>query len=79
LGISPHSILKAVADRRLPHFSVHQIGFDDAPRRFDASAMGRQKQFVMPVEQLFQRRQIVAHIAFGRSDNGRVPAHHMIA
>jgi hypothetical protein len=58
---------------------MHDEGLDQPLRLIHATAMPREINGLRPRQQFFKREQIVSHVAFGRGDNRRVPAHDMIA
>ena len=79
LGNKPVATFEAGVDRRFPHFSVHEIGPYDSPRRFNTTTVARQKNFVIALEKPLKGRQIVSHVAFRRGHDGRIPAHDVVA
>jgi hypothetical protein len=58
---------------------VHDESLDQPACLIDTAAMAGEINVFGPVEQHLQRAYIVAHVPFGRRDDGRIPTHHMIA
>jgi hypothetical protein len=73
------AFLDLAQDLRLALAPVHEIGAHEGLGIGDGGPMGRPVNLVVPVEQLFQRIEIVAHIAVGRAHHAGRPAHDMVA
>jgi hypothetical protein len=58
---------------------MHDKRLDQSARLIDTAAMAGKISVLGPRQQRLQRAYIVAHVALGRRDDRRIPAHHMIA
>src|SRR5262245_16199606 len=74
-----HAIVETGEDGLLAPLAMHDIGLNHPLRGLDAAAMARQEHLVMPLHQSLECGEELRHIALGRSDDGRVPTHHVIA
>src|SRR5262245_9193198 len=74
-----HAVVETGEDGLLAPPAMHDIGLHHPLRGLDAAAMARQEHLVMPLHQTFERGEELRHIALGRSDDRRVPTHHVIA
>ena len=66
-------------DRRLAGVPVGDILPDEAWGFADRPAMARQIDLLVAPQQLVERGHVIGHRAVGRSDDRRVPRHHVIA
>lgn len=79
LGDRAGALADSIEDRILPHAAVDQIGAHHAFGLGEFAAMTGEEQTVLAAAQTLQRCKVVAHVAVGRGDDGRVPGHHVIA
>ena len=63
----------------LAHRLEREVGLDERTRLGDRAAVRRPVDRVVPPEELLERRAVRAHVAVGRGDDRRAPAHHVVA
>jgi len=67
-------------DRLLAPLAMCAEGAHHAQGRLEPPAMARQIERVLPpLDQAVERSHVVGHVAFGRSDDARIPRHDVVA
>jgi len=66
-------------DLRIAHQPVRSDGANKAARLFDGRAMGREIDSIIAREQRVKALEVGVHVSVGRRNDGRRPAHYVIA